>query len=94
MPPRRRRRAGGYPQATYDPLATETIGGSTGTFPGQPDLGGGTGGVGGKGGGFNITNINTAIAQAMAGSPGGTQGATVTTGTGGGAMHHHHHHHH
>lgn len=79
---RRRMRGGGTP--TYnpeDPIGSLAGGPGGGGFGAQPDLGGAGGGAGG---GIYISNVNTAIAQAIAESGPGSasQDAGVSVGTG------------
>lgn len=91
MPRRRgRSRAGSFPQPTTDPLSRVTGSGSGfGTFSPMDTLSEAPTGTG-AGGGGGITNINTAIAQAMAA---GRDIVGSTQSAGAGNKHHHHHHH-
>ena len=83
--PRRRMRGGGS-APTYnpdDPLGS--MGGSPGggAFGAQPDLGGAGGGAGG---GIYISNVNTAIAQAIAESGPGSASQDAGVSVGGAMM--------
>lgn len=80
---RRRRRGAGSP--TYnpeDPIGSLAGGPGSGAFGAQPDLGG----AGGAGGGINITNVNTAIAQAIAESGPGSASQEAGVSVGGSMM--------